>query len=246
MAIPDKIVSSRQAFFAGIWHAWTSVFFLVLAGTYIGVGALAHDFGFSALWLTASTMFVWAAPAQIILISSLGTGTSLIAGAVAVWLSAIRLFPMVVALLPLLRGEGRKLRHLILPAHFTSISMWIESLRLLPDAAREFRLALCLGISVGYMSTAMMFGLVGFYLAAGLPPLLAGMLLFLSPLSFLVSTLRNARDTMEYIAFGLGLVISPVLAYYKIELDLLWTGLAGGLIAYAITRLRRNVGRDAT
>ena len=50
------------------------MFFLVLIGTYIGIGALAHDFGFASWWLALSTVLVWAAPAQVILISALGLG----------------------------------------------------------------------------------------------------------------------------------------------------------------------------
>ena len=65
-------------------------------------------------------------------------------------MSAIRLFPMVVALLPLLRGPGTRLRDLLLPAHFTSVSMWVESLRLLPALPHERRIAFCNGLSVGY------------------------------------------------------------------------------------------------
>ena len=50
-------------------------------------------------------MLVWAAPAQVILISALGAGAPPFEAGLAVTLSAIRLLPMVVALLPLLRGE---------------------------------------------------------------------------------------------------------------------------------------------
>ncbi len=51
-----------------------SVYFLVLAGTYVGMGALAHDFNFAPWWLAISSILVWAAPAQVILIAALGTG----------------------------------------------------------------------------------------------------------------------------------------------------------------------------
>jgi len=163
--------SSPAAFFGGLKSALTSVFFLVLAGTYIGMGALAHDFGFSPLWLALSTALIWAAPAQVILISALGAGSTAIEAAIAVTLSAIRLFPMVVALLPLLRQPETRVRALLLPTHFTSVSMWVESLRLLPGVSRERRIAFCNGLSFGYMGTAAAFGFVGFYLAARLPPL---------------------------------------------------------------------------
>ncbi|AXK79748.1 branched-chain amino acid ABC transporter permease [Pseudolabrys taiwanensis] len=238
MAEPSTFSSARAAFLGGVRSALTSVFLLVLGGTYIGIGALAHDFGFSAWWLALSTVLVWAAPAQVILLSALGAGSALFEAAIAVTLSAIRLFPMVVALLPLLRDEKRRLSHLLLPTHFTSVSMWVESLRLLPALPREWRLAFCNGLSVGYLSTAVAFGFVGFYLAAGLPTLLAGALLFLTPMSFLLSTARGARAMVDRGALLLGLVIGPVLAWYHVELDLMWTGIVGGTLAYAVHRMR--------
>jgi predicted branched-subunit amino acid permease len=231
--------SSLAAFLAGLKSAWTSVFVLVLMGTYVGIGALAHDFGLSAWWLFLSTLLVWAAPAQVILVSALGAGAAPIEVAIAVSLSAIRLFPMVVALLPLLRGKGTRLRDLLLPTHFTSVSMWVESLRLLPAMPQERRIAFCNGLSVGYLGTAATFGFVGSYLAAELPPLLAGMLLFLTPMSFLISTARNAREMVDRLALLLGLVLGPLLKSWHIGLDLMWTGVLGGSVAYLVHRLRR-------
>ena len=238
MPAPATFPTSASAFFGGFRSALTSVFVLVLAGTYVGIGALAHDFGLTSWWLALSTVLVWAAPAQVIMMSALSAGASLIEVAVAVTLSAIRLFPMVVALLPLLRGAGTRLRDLLLPTHFTSVSMWVESLRLLPAMPRQHRIAFCNGLSVGYMGTAVVFGFVGFYLAAGLPPLLAAMLLFLTPMSFLISTTRNAHVTVDRLALAFGLILGPLLVYFRVELDLMWTGAVGGTLAYAAHRLR--------
>lgn len=238
MPTPIAFSSSSAAFFAGVKTAVTSVFMLVLAGTYIGIGALTHDFGLTSWWLAMSTALVWAAPAQVILISTLGTGAALFEVALAVTLSAVRLFPMVVALMPILRGPGTRLRELLLPTHFTSVSMWVESLRLLPGIAHTWRIPFCNGLAIGYMSTAIIFGFVGFYLAAGLPPLLAGGLLFLTPMSFLMSTARNARMTIDKVGLVLGLVIGPVLTALDVGLDLLWTGMIGGTLAYLVHRIR--------
>lgn len=241
MPVPTNFPSNGAAFLGGVKSALTSVFFLVLAGTYVGMGALAHDFGFASWWLAVSTLLVWAAPAQVILISTLGSGAALVEVALAVTLSAVRLFPMVVALLPLLRGKGTRLRDLLLPTHFTAISMWVESLRLLPGLPQERRIAFCNGLSVGYIGTAWSFGFVGYYLAAGLPPLLAGALLFLTPMSILITTARNARLMLDRVALVLGLVIGPLLAYSDVQLDLMWTGVIGGTLAYAVHRLREAV-----
>jgi predicted branched-subunit amino acid permease len=238
MPAPGNFNTSAAAFFGGVKSAWTSVFFLVLAGTYIGMGALAHDFALGAWWFALSTLLVWASPAQVILVSALGAGAAPIEVAIAVGLSGIRLFPMVVALLPLLRGPSTRLRELLLPTHFTSVSMWVESLRLLPSLPRERRIAFCNGLSVGYMGTAVIFGFAGYYLAAGLPPLFAGILLFLTPLSFLISTARNCREMVDRLALVLGLILSPLLTYWHVGLDLMWTGVVGGSLAYGVHRLR--------
>lgn len=238
--MPDslKFKSPTAAFFGAVRSALTSVFFLVLAGTYIGLGALTHDFGLSSGWLALSTLLVWAAPAQVILISGVGTGAALFEVALAVTLSAIRLFPMVVALLPLLRGKNTRFRDLLLPTHFTSVSMWVESLRLLPGLPSEQRIAFCNGLSVAYIGTAAVFGFVGYYLSAGLPPLFAATLLFLTPMSFLISTARNARMLVDRLAMAIGLVLGTALTAMHVNLDLMWTGIGGGTLAYLIHRVR--------
>jgi len=79
---------------------------------------------------------------------------------------------------------------------------------------------------------------IGFYLAGSLPTLLTAGLLFLTPMSFLVSTARNAATLANRLALALGLVVSPLLAYFQVGLDLMWTGLIAGSAAYAVHRLR--------
>jgi predicted branched-subunit amino acid permease len=230
--------SSWTAFLAGLRAAGGSVFTYVLFATYIGIGALAHDFGFSATWVVLSTLLIWAAPAQVILISALAAGAPLLEVALAVTLSAVRLLPMVVSLLPLLKEDRTPTRRLILPAHFTAISMWVESLRLLPQIPREQRVAFCNGLGAGLLISAVSASAIGFYLAAGLPAAFAAALLFLTPLSFLISVVRNSGLLVERLAFGIGLVVGPALAAMSIGLDLLWSGLIGGTVAYGIHRLR--------
>jgi hypothetical protein len=88
------------------------------------------------------------------------------------------------------------------------------------------------------MSTAAGFGFVGYHLAAELPPLLAGALLFLTPMSFLMSTARNARLMVDRLALVLGLVLGVALAAYQVQFDLMWTGFGGGTLAYVVHRLR--------
>ena len=235
---PDS-PSAFSIFLRGFAIAWGSVFAYVLFGTFVGIGALGHDFGFSLLWMVLSTALIWAAPAQVILISALGTGGGAIEAAIAVTLSGVRLLPMVVALLPMLRTETTRTRDLVLPAHFTAISMWVESLRLLPAVPREQRIAFCNGLSFGLLSSATIATAVGFYLAGSLPQVYAAALLFLTPLSFTVSVVRNSHQLVDRLAFASGLVLAPFLATLHVDLDLLWSGVIGGTLAYLLYRLRR-------
>jgi len=227
------------AFRRGYAAALRSVFLLVVFGTYIGIGALAHDLGFDVGWAMLSTVLVWAAPGQVIVASALASGAAPAAAAIAVSLSAIRLLPMVVALLPQIKGARTPAWQLILPAHFTAISVWVEALRLLPSEPREHRIAFYNGLGVGLLTSALSAAVAGFYLAAGLPTQLAAALLFLTPMSFLFSVARTARLLADRLALVFGLVLGPVLAAGKVEPDLLWTGIIGGTLAYAIDRIRR-------
>ena len=227
-----------SAFLAGLRAGATSVFMVVIVGSYVSIGALAHDLGFPLLWVVLSSLLIWAAPAQLILISALGAGAPPLEVALAVGLSGMRLLPMVVALMPLLRTPATRARELIVPAHFTAISMWIESLRLLPKLPRAARIPFANGIGTSLMAGAVVASIIGFQLAQALPSLLVAALLFLSPMSFLISAVRNARVTADRVALVVGLVLAPLLAWRGVELDLMWTGLIGGGVAYAAHRLR--------
>jgi predicted branched-subunit amino acid permease len=183
-------------------------------------------------------MLMWAAPAQVLAITALGSGAAAIEVAVTVGLSAARFLPMVVSLLPLVRTPGSRLRDLLLPAHLTAASTWVEGFRLLPGVPRERRIASYNGLGVGLVCWANVGSVIGFYLAASLPALLTACLLFLTPLSFLASAMRNSRMLSDRLALAFGLVVGPLLAAAQVGLDLMWSGLVAGSAAYGVHRLR--------
>ena len=211
---------------------------LVLFVTYIGIGALAHDSNFSLAWALAATLLVWAGPAQIILISTLGTGAPILQAALAVTVSAIRLFPMVVSILPLVRTPKTKRRQLILVAHFIAVTMWVECYRFLPQVPRERRIAFVHGLGSGLASIGVVATGIGYLLAANLSELFAAAILLLTPLAFLFSTARNSREIADITALGLGLVLYPVASLMDSGLDILVSGVAAGTIAYGVHRWR--------
>jgi len=227
-----------SAFLGGLWAGFTSVFVFVLVGTYISIGALAHDVGFSVVWVMLSTALVWAGPAQVILITALGSGAGPVEVGLAVGLTGVRLLPMVVSLLPFLKTPATRTRELILPAHLTAVSMWVEASRLTPRLPQETRIAFANGIGLVFLSLATLACAVGYSLASTLPRLMVAAMLFLTPMSFLISVTRNSRILADRLALVIGLVMAPLLAWNDVGLDLLWTGLIGGSFAYAAHRLR--------
>jgi predicted branched-subunit amino acid permease len=234
-----------RVYLDGYVTAIRSVFFYVLVGNYVGLGALAFEFGFSFWWMAASTLLIWAAPAQVILISTLTT-SALVEVALAVTLSSVRFLPMVASLIPLFNAPGVRQRDLLLPMHFTAISVWVEGMRLLPARPRGERVTFYNGLGSGLISGAVIGGAVGFYLAARLPLLLAATLLFFTPMALLMSTARNARALLDRLAFALGLVVGPLVAWLNFGLDLMWTGLIAGSIAYLVHRWRETKSMKAT
>jgi predicted branched-subunit amino acid permease len=235
---PAETSSSLAAFANGLAASARSVFVYVLFGTYIGIGALSHDLNFSLGWAMASTVLVWAAPNQVILVTALGAGTAPIAAAIAVSLSGVRLLPMVVSLLPLIKTPGVRARSLIVPAHFTAISVWVEGLRLLPGVPRARRIAFYNGLGTGLLAAAWAGTAAGFYLAGALPVLFAAALLFLTPASFLVSVWASSRHSVDRLALALGLPVGGALALGDVAFDLVWTGLVAGTLAWLVQRLR--------
>ena len=46
------------------------------------------------------------------------------------------------------------------------------------------------------------------------------------------------RVMVDRLALVLGLVLGPLLTYWHVGLDLMWTGVVGGSLAYGVHRLR--------
>src|SRR4030081_705082 len=162
--------SSARAFAWGLRSVASTVLTLVLFATYLGIGALAHDSQFSLGWVLGSTLLVWAGPAQIILISTLGSGATVVQAAIAVTVSAIRLFPMVVSVLPMMRTPQTKRRHLILVAHLTAVTLWVECFRFLPQVPRDRRIAFIHGLGGGLVLGCLVATPLGYAPPAHPPP----------------------------------------------------------------------------
>jgi predicted branched-subunit amino acid permease len=229
-----------RAFALGMSAVRWTILSAVLFVTYIGIGALAHDTHFSLAWALLATLLVWAGPAQIILISTLASGASVVQSAIAVTVSAVRLFPMVVAVLPMMRTPQTKRRQLVLVAHFTAVTLWVECYRFLPHVPRNRRIAFVHGLGSGLALIGLVATAIGYELAANLTQTFGSAILLLTPLAFLFSTARNSRELADGLALGLGLALYPLASLLDSGIDILISGVAAGTIAFVVHKWREG------
>lgn len=222
-------------FFQGVWASF-SVPGCVLVATFIGFGGLLHDIGFPIGAGLLSTVLVWALPAQVILVGGVASGASLPTLAIAVCLSGVRLMPMVVSLMPLMRGPKPHLLREIVCAHFVAVTLWVEGFRLLPKVDIAGRPAFAMGLGAGLVTLSTGGTALGFYLTHTLPGPLAVALLLLTPISFAILLVRNSSAPVDWLAIGLGAALSPLVANSPGGLDLFWSGVGGGTLAFLIAR----------
>jgi predicted branched-subunit amino acid permease len=212
---------------------------LVLYASALGYGAFARACGLSFGQAMALPLMLHAAPAQVVLADHAARGATLAAAALAVTLTAVRLMPMTVVLMPLLKGHGGPRWHELVAVHFVGVTQWLEGLRRLPQVPERLRLAYYLGIGCGISAGTLSASAAGYLLAASVPPTIAAALLFITPLSFLLSLIEAARSAVDRIAIVGGVVVGPLAFLAAPGLDLLLTGLLVGTAAFAIDRSRR-------
>jgi predicted branched-subunit amino acid permease len=213
---------------------------VILAATFIGIGSVCADFGMPLAWALMATLLIWAGPAHLILVNGLGAGGTWLAVGLTVGLSSVRLLPMVVSLMPYLRGGTR--RHpliMLLCSHMVAISIWVEGLRLLPDVDAEGRVPFFLGLATGLLTSATLATAVGYGLSGVIPHEFGAALLFLTPIFFLLSLFTTSRALSDRLAIGTGFCGLFLGSLAGDGLELLWAGLGGGTLAYGISRLRR-------
>ncbi len=204
----------------------------------LGVGSLARDAGHPLGAAVLSTILIWAAPAQLILYGTLASGGLLVAAALAVALSAIRLLPMTLSIWPYLRRPGQPLALQLLMAHLVAATTWIDATRHLPGMEPDRRVPYFLGFASGCMAVSAAMTAIGFLLVGALPGPLAAGLLCLTPLYFMISLAGSARGATGWLALTLGVVLVPVAqAIVGRDFDLLATGLVGGTAAFLLRRV---------
>src|SRR5271166_4031411 len=196
-------------FFTGARTAFSGPAFYV-ALSLMGVGGLARAAGFPIGAAMLSTLLVWAGPGQLLFFGAVAAKMAPPAIALAVSLSSVRLLPMVLSVLPMLRGRKTRLTTLLAAAHFIAVTVWAESLRRLPELAKPTRLPFFFGLAIVCMGLTFFSTGLGYWLTGSLPAPLAAGLMMLSPIYFLATTARSARSGVDWLAMVFGAVLAPL------------------------------------
>ena len=202
----------------------------------LGFGSLVRDAGLTlahALFLSSA---MYALPAQVMLVDQLQRGAPLLAIALAVTLTAVRLLPMTVSLMPYLRSPGGTWWMRLLAVHFIAITSWVEGSRRLPHIPEALRLTHFLGIGAGMMAATAAGSAAGFLLAGEMPLVAQAALLFMTPAYFMLSTVGAAAHLRDWVAIVLGGALAPLVYLVWPGADLLIAGLVGGTVATLVGR----------
>ena len=229
----------RQWFWRGAINAF-SLPVLVLMAAQVGFAALAREAGFSMLQTVLLTGGVWALPSQVVFVGIGVSGGSAAAVALAVALSAVRFMPMVMAWTPIVRGPDTPRWMLYLMSWFVAITAWVFAMARLPELERSARMPFFSGFAVTLSAVNALIVAAAYHLIGAMPDLLAAILVFLTPIYFLMALWRAAREAADIIALAAGLVLGPVFMVLTPAADLLLAGLVGGTFAYLVARRMRS------
>jgi predicted branched-subunit amino acid permease len=237
---PAPTIADRRHWYLRGVRAAGSIPGLILASAFVGFAGLAKEAGLTLAETVFMTGVVWALPGKVVLIGAILSGASLPAAAFAVALSSVRLMPMVVALVPELRGRHTPKWVLYVLSHFVAVTSWVIAMERLGGIPRAMRATWYAGIGSTLVLANMGVVAVVFLVADRLPPAVSAALFLLTPMYFLTSLWGSARERAGHVAMVLGLGLGPLFHVFVPQYDLLAAGLIGGIAAYAFHRLSRR------
>jgi predicted branched-subunit amino acid permease len=238
--------SADQGYSGTQWHWYRrglaclfSLPALILMCAFAGFAGLARDAGFALSHTLFMAVVIWALPSKVVLVGAVMSNSGLLATALAVGLSAVRLMPMTMVIVPEMRSSNMRRLTLYLLSHFVAVTAWVMALERFRHVPREMRTAFFAGLGTALLGSNLVVISLTYGAAGVLPPILSAALVFITPLYFLFSLWGSARERASHAAMVIGLALTPVFHWLVPQADILATGLAGGAAAYAWARWKR-------
>ena len=207
---------------------------IALGVSFLAVGALLKNLGFTIQESIFSTFLTYALPGSLVMAESMFIGASLLNIFLAVWLVNSRLYPMTVSIMPLLIHKNQSKWKYYLSCHFVAVSSWLILKKNYEEIDKEHRIDFWIGIGTATWLIAIFSTVLGFVAADHLNKDMMAGLAIVNPIYFMCAMIGIMRTVQLSSAIILGAVLGPIFYLFSSEWSVLLGGITAGTIAYFI------------
>ena len=207
---------------------------IALGASFIAVGALLKNLGFTIQESIFSTFLTYALPGSLVMAESMLIGASLINIFLAVWLVNSRLYPMTVSIMPLLKHESQPRWKYYLSCHFVAVSSWLILKSNYEEIERKYRIDFWIGIGTATWLVAIFSTVLGYYAANFLNENMIIGLAIINPVYFMCAMIGVMKTLQLSSAIILGAILGPTFYFLSAEWSVLFGGVVAGSLAYYI------------
>ena len=205
---------------------------IALGASFVAIGALLKNLGFSIQESIFSTFLTYALPGSLVMAESMFIGASLLNIFIAVWLVNARLYPMTVALMPLLIHKDQPRWKYYISCHFIAVSPWLIMKDNYKTIKKEKRIDFWIGIGTATWSVAIFSTFIGYVASDYLNKDILIGLAIINPIYFICMMIGAMRTIQISLSIILGTVLGPIFYLLSPEWCILFGGFVAGTTAF--------------
>tara|TARA_B100000700_G_C14874930_1_gene775182 strand:- start:368 stop:1072 length:705 start_codon:yes stop_codon:yes gene_type:complete len=213
---------------------------IALGASFLAIGALLKNLGFSIQESIFSTFLTYALPGSLVMAESLLVGASLINIFLAVWLVNARLYPMTVSLMPLLMHRSQPRWKYYLSCHFIAVSAWLVMKSNYEKINKKNRIDFWMGIGTATWMIAIFSTMIGYVSSDYLNKDMMIGLAIVNPIYFICMMVGAMKTIQITFSVLLGAFLGPIFYFISPEWCILYGGIIAGSIAYFIGEINGN------
>ena len=213
---------------------------IALGASFIAIGALLKNIGFTIQESLFSTFLTYALPGSLVMAESMLIGASLINIFLAVWLVNSRLYPMTVSLMPLLMHKSQPRWKYYLSCHFIAVSSWLIMKNNYEKIEKEYRIDFWIGIGTATWLIGIFSTVIGYVSADYLNKDMMMGLAIVNPIYFMCAMIGVMKTIQLNSAIILGAILGPAFYFISPEWCILYGGIVAGTIAFFIGERNGN------
>lgn len=236
---PLAYESPRAAAFGGM-RDYAGGSAQAMTAAFIGFGAIAHDIGLTPAQGVASSAAIALIPAQMAMADLMRGGAGLAAILLAVAFVSARLFPMSMAIMPMMRQGARRRWSLYVAAYPLASTSWAYAVRRCPAMPPDQRLPYFLAFALSNIAIISTGTALGYALAGEMPASVTSALVMVTPVFFVLLFIADSPHRAGIFALALGAALGPFILTLSPEWGLLGTGIVAGTLGYALGEIGRR------